>query len=432
MCDQHRPLLLLVLVFLCLGCRKDRDEQPPTVRILSPQQGFSVTIPDTFTVEVEVSDDRMVRSLVIGLTDVNGVPIGPMVSVNVDARSATVVRDVIITDERIESGTYTLMARASDGTNDRKAFVSAAVQAAPLRLRAVYITPAFGSIGAVIQRIDSTGAMAPFTTVQDLNGASVDSYSQHVLFSGSTNAPLAAIPTNTGSMGWQVGNLNAQSIPYFIGLKRDPTDGRHYFSTNDGFIRGYSGAGSQTFTGQALSGFRGWRTVVVGEWLVCAQRSISLPEDRLVGLALASGTAMGQFPLDLDVVDMYRRTDQHALIFGNRSGSGWIQDRNVVEGGGYEPREFTGSPISATLRLDANTWVIALPGQLLRYAYATNSVSVIASGFTAQCLAHESATGTLYAGVDDQLILLDPFTGTVIGSNSIGTDIGAILPLLNR
>jgi hypothetical protein len=430
--DQQRLLLLLFLVVVALGCRKDKDDTPPTVRILVPGNGASISVPDTLTVRVEVSDDRVVRSVVISLNDVNGVPVAPPVTVTVGAPSAVIERDLVVTDERLNSGTYTVTARASDGSNERNAFRSIQVQAAPLRLRAVFITPPFGNQSALVQRLDSTGVMSAFTTVQDLNGAAIDSYHQRLLLAGSASAPLVAIPTAAGAVSWQQPNLNAESIPYFEGLRVDPSDGRIYYCTNDGFIRGFTGTGSQTYTAQALQTFRARRTVVVGERLVSVQQSISLPERRLVTQAYASGALIAQFALDLDVVGMYRRTDQHVLIFGNRDGTGVVQDRNIQEGGSYEPREFPGTAITATVRIDANTWVIALAGQLIRYSHSSNSISPLASGSTATTLAYEAATGTLYAGVDDQLMTLDPLTGAITGSYSIPGGVGRILPLLNR
>jgi hypothetical protein len=430
--DQHRLLLLVLLLVVALGCRKDKDDTPPTVRILAPGSGMSISVPDTLTVRVEVADDRIVRSVVISLNDVNGIPVAQPVTVTVDAPSAVIERDLVVADERLGSGTYTLTARATDGSNERNAFRSIQVQAAPLRLRALFITPPFGNQGGVVQRVDSTGVMSAFTTVQDLNGAAIDSYHQRLILAGSASAPLVAIPTAAGAGSWQQPNLNAESIPYFEGLRVDPTDGRIYFATNDGFIRGFTGTGSQTYTAQALQSFRAMRMVVVGERLVSVQQSISLPERRLVTQAYASGALIGQFALDLDVVGMYRRTDQHALIFGNRDGTGVIQDRNVQEGGSFEPREFAGTVITATERLDDNTWVIALAGQLIRYGHSSNSISPLANGFTATTLAYEAATGTLYAGVDDQLITLDPLTGAMTGTYSMPGGVGRILPLLNR
>ena len=421
-----------LLVVLLAACRKERDDQPPTVRILEPGNGFVINVPDTFTVRVEVSDERIVRSVTIALADVNGVPVSPPVTATVDNGSATVVRDLVVSDERLLSGAYTLTARASDGANESRAFRSVQLQAAPLRTRAVFITPPFGQGQAAILRIDSTGAVSTFTTVQDLNGAAIDSHDQHLLLAGGLTAPLVALPTAAGANTWQLPNLNADGLPYFNGLRRDPTDGRFYVATGDGHVRGFTGSGSQTFTGQVLPSFRGLHTVLVGERMATVQRSISLPDTRLVTLARASGALIGQYPLDLEVVDMYRRTDQHALIFGNRDGSGIVQDRNVEQGGGFEPREFPGTPILATVRLDGNNWVIALPGQLVRYAHASNGLTLLASGIDAQALALDAASGALYVGTADAMLTMDPVTGAVLATLPVAGGVGRILPLLNR
>ncbi len=431
--DQRSAVILAFLMLLASACRKDKDESPPRITILQPSEGYVLSIPDTMVVSVEVSDDMTVESVQFILADVNGVPITSPVTVAVNSPSATVVRDLIVLDERIPSGSYTLTVRASDGSNERKVFRSINVLAAPLRLRALFIAPPPGSSPATITRIDSAGNQSLLTVMNDIHGAAVDGYSQHVFLAGGLTAPVIASPTAASAFGWQIPNLNAMGLPYFNGPRMDPADGRLYYSTNDGFIRGFTGEGAQTFTASAMAGYASELTSIVGDRVISIQRNLVQDDLELVALALLSGQQLAQFPLDLDtVLAMDARTDQNLLLFGNRDGKGYILDRNAYQGAEFELRVFNEGPIRDVVRSDQNTWFMAVEGVVVRYHYPSNTVIPLASIPEVRALAKDEATGVLYAGSGAEIQILDPTTGNINGTITCPTEVGYILPLLNR
>ena len=429
---QPALVLLSMLTSLCTACRKDKDSSAPSITILAPGAGSTVAVPDTLVVRVAVEDDHIVESVWIAVTNTDGVPIAAPITASPGSTSAVVEGGIPMTDERIAQGSYTLTVRVSDGPNSRSAFLTLGVQAAPLRLRAIFIATPAGTTAAEVLRIDSTGAVASFTTLSDLSGAVADGYGQHVVIAGGTMSDMVAVPTAGYAHPWSVPNLNATGTPYFAGLRLDPADGRIYFGTNDGFIRGVTGEGAQTFTAQVPGGYRSRLTAVVGDRLVSAQAAIALPEHRMATHAYPSGQFVAAFPLDMEPVALDQRTEQNALFFGNIGVDGVIQDRSIGSGGSFVVRQFPGERIQAVQRIDANTWAIALAGRIVRFTYPTNGLVVLAPGVSADALAYEAATGRLYAGVGAQLLFMDHMNGSVLESMDLPYSIGAILPLLNR
>jgi len=430
--DQH-PLVLLACVAVLAGaCRKDKDGSPPVVDILLPGEAFTLSVPDSLAIRVRVQDDRRVESLWIALASVDGVPVAPPITVGVGAASAVIDRHLAITDERLPSGTYRIIARASDGTNERSAFRAITVLGAPLRLRSVFIAPPPGTSPANILRIDSVGTLSTFTTVADLNGAVGHAGSQHLVLAGGASEPLRAIPAAPFANPWQVANQGTGTRPYFTGLRLDPLDGRLYFGTEDGFIRGYMGSGAQTFTARTMPGHRSMATALVGDRLVSEQVPDGQPDRRLAVFAHPSGDRLADFPLDVSVVHVDRLTNERVLLFGNRGGQGVLRDWHVPSGTSSELRVVTEGPIAAVQRLDANIWVIALPGRLVRFSHAGNSVSELAGGVAATALGYESVTNTLYTGAGSQLLLMDPVSGSIRNQYSLPQEVGFVMPLLNR
>ncbi len=421
---------LAAAVIAMAGCRKERNE-PPRVEILLPAEGHVLAVPDTLLVHAHVSDDRAVESVWFALTDDNGVPVAPAEMRTLGHAGGDVYAALPVVAPTTPGGTFTLVVRASDGQESRSAFRDVTVLPEPLRLRALYLVPPAGTAPATIVRIDSAGHISDFTTLADIDGGAVSSAQQYVVFAGGTTAPMTAYATQ-GAGGWQAGNQNGTGAPYFLGLRHDPADGRFYVGTNDGFVRGYLPHGQQVFTAHLGEYFRSYRTAVVGGHLVSAQDHIGQPQDRLAHLAMPSGAALGAFPLDVHAVHLDARGTDHVLVFGERDGQGVVQERHVELGGVYEMRVFNEGPVRAVQRLGTDAWAVALPGRIVRFTYSTNGIAVLLDGPTADALAYEAATGTLYAATGAQLLRIDPNTGALLGTMSVPGPVGTILPLLNR
>jgi hypothetical protein len=83
-------------------------------------------------------------------------------------------------------------------------------------------------------------------------------------------------------------------------------------------------------------------------------------------------------------------------------------------------------------RLTDGTFIIALPDGLVRYSTTSNSITLVAQGIDARCLAYDAASGILHAGVGNQLVAVDPLTGASSVQHVLPHPVGDILPLLNR
>jgi hypothetical protein len=426
----------LVLLATLAACRKEKpDDQAPSVSFLMPGEGAELTIPDTLAIQVSVSDDREVRNLTVQLLSPSGVPVVNVASTSVNAASATINAALVLLSEQLASGAYTLQARASDGTNDGFAFRTIQVQAAPWRLRAVYITSPWGLPGtATLSRIDSVGQVDTWSLGSELGGAAMDPATQRLFTSGITQAPLQAYPVGPGATAWSVANLHSGSgsTPYFLGLRVDPVDGRLYTGTEDGRIRGWTTSGSSTLVAQVPAGRRSEATAVVGDKLVSEQVEVAGGGRSLATHSYTAGTLLQQFTLNVDVLVMHQRTSSHALVFGNRNGDGVVQDRQVELGGNFEVRIFPGAPLHAVAQVNATTYVLAHGDRVSRWTYTTDDLSTLITGVDVDALAYDPASGVLFMGIGNTVEARDPLTGALVYSRSLPHPVGSILPLRNR
>ena len=211
----------------------------------------------------------------------------------------------------------------------------------------------------------------------------------------------------------------------------DPLDGRTYFATRDGFIRGFTGEGAQRFTAQTLTGYRCEAITVLGDRIATWQRAIAEPEQRVVTYTV-SGTILDILPVEQELVQLFQWTNTSAHLFANEFGHGKVIDLYIASGGSQEVRVFQNEEIRAVARKDPDTFYIALQDRIVRYDRSSSTVVQLITGIMANTIAYEPATGALLVAQWNDLLTIDPQTGAVTNTTSTGAPIGSILPLRNR
>lgn len=427
---QQSLLVAACAAAITLGCRKDKDSEPPAVRITAPGAGFSVNIPDTITVGVAVSDNERVKSLSVLLTDASGVPIAAPVAVPVDAPSRQLTIGLPLTDERIASGTYILTAVADDGANTARDFLSITVQAAPLRLRALYLVPPPSQPPpCIITQIDSTGSASAFITLNELAAAAIDL--DHLYTCGTASEPLRRWGLGSGNA--MVLAPNAATHPnYFSALRLDPADGRLYACTADGLVRGFNASGSLVFSAALSPGFIGEATAAVGGNLICAAVHPATQQRLLVKHGYATGARLAEFSLAAAPVELFARGEQHVLLFGNNAEGGVILEVNTELGGSFAMRAFPGEALACVARFAEGRYVLGFASGIRRFDYQSNAVTTIVPGIGPSGLTFDPVSGAVLAAHGAQVTAFHPVTGVITSTQSAPHPVGRVLLRLNR
>lgn len=428
---KTHPYFVAFLIIISAGCRKDRDNTAPNVQVSTPGIGTSIQLPDTLLVQVNVSDDHALERLVIDVLNADGAPVAATASFTLSGTTASVLHQFIISDERLRSGDYTIEARAFDGANEGKGFRSITLNEVPLRLRAVFMAPAFSNTSSTIQKLDSVWQVSDFISVQDLIGMAVDSYTQHLMIAGSQFQPIQALPTTITSNSWQYTAPSNDAPEQFTTLSVDPDNGLTYFATRDGFIRGFTGNGAQTFTAQSLSGYRTQAIVSLDERVITWQKAIAGPEQQAVSYTVA-GSVLEILPVPFERIQLFRRTSGRLILFANENGNGVVKDLNITEAGCPTRYLFTEGTISAAVQLDPDNYIVALPDRIFRYTYSTNLRQQLTTNIVVEDMAYDHATGILFVAEGNMLHTVDPNSGVIANSISTGMAVAHLGILNNR
>ena len=427
-------LMALLCGSLLLGaCKKDTDTSGPHIEILAPSAGFVLQLPGQLAVSVRIHDDHIVESATISLLNGNGIPVAPSATATPGSSMAVIDRTLTVTSELLLSGEYTLVVRASDGTNESQAFQPIQLIEVPLRLRAAFVITIPTPSTVRIQRIDSTGSISDWAMLsQDFSNAAISSRDRRLLVAGGVSGPITALDAVTSSNAWQLPNTNGLGVPYFTAMAIGADD-IAYSATNDDYIRGRRPMdGSQIFTAQTLTGFRASLLHAHHNVLFTVQRETGSSLVTMQTYSLSSGVLLDGDLLDLEVVAMASRDADHVLVFGNRSGDGVIQDRHVTSGSVWEPIDFPGTPIQAMAPMTGDQYALGFADGLRRYDFSTNSATPFGPAADASFVQYDPVSGHCWVAGDGQVQVVDPGSGMVLSTYPVADPIQELLLLFNR
>ena len=430
---QHWLLLVTLTATTFSSCKKEEKVRAPVVTIVTPGNGFDLSVPDTLDVVVDVSGEQAIEQVSFTLTNADGVPISAPLYSAPASNPARLEVVIPITSDLLASGRYTLTVQASSGDMHGKDYTEIDIIGTPLRLRRVLAIgrPDEGSVSVHV--IDSTGSISLANTLlMDLGGAAVSSAARTFAMVGSIQGPLIAFGPDGVQVPWQKPNLSGSGIPWFTSLDLC-ADGRYHVGTTDGTLRGYNAATGATERVYDLSvNFRARSTCLVEQRLVVAQVDQTGSAWQLGVYQASSGAMVAEQVLERTVVAMFKRDGTHVLLFGNDNGQGMVEDHDLMNDGGWEPTTWN-SNINAVERLDANTYLVALAdGSLERFTYSNAGSITIATIADMRDLSLDPASGLIYAAAGTDVLAINPQNGQTLANYGIGVPVHHVLPLLNR
>ncbi len=432
---EHRLLLLAAVLLALAGCRKDGDADGPEVTITAPGTAFTAVMPDSVRVEATVSDNERVEQVTFSIVDANGIPVAGPLTLEPTTNPVTLSVDLPLTSDLVEGGEHRVKVVASDGANRGQAERVIDVVAIPRRTRAVLLVTSPGFSPVRIYRIDSTGQLGAtpvVTLAQDIAPSALSTKYGRLYVGAGVTGQLTALIPDDGGVSAQVGVQNALPSPYHTALHVGAS-GRLFAASNEGALRRYGK--DLEGTGYAATALNEHRIIGILETgnavLTTQSRYVSPVGHSLARYSPTAGVQQNAWVLDKAPVAFFERDEDHMLLFGNRNGGGVVEDRNVVDGGYWEPRTFA-DPVLAVARIDANTYIVSTGGTLQRFTYTNAGALTIASGIAAEVMAYDEVNGVLIAAEGGQVSFLDPGSGATLASYTVPAAVVNILPQYNR
>lgn len=411
---MSRFLLILSILAVFSSCRKETDEEEPSITVLY-QNGSSFNYGDTISLRIRVTDNVEVERVQMNLLK-NGISFGTSGSSDVFQQSSELGLELVISDRTIETGNHSLNIFATDGNNDENLFLSIWVNELPLRFTGLVAITENGS-NVFLNRFDSILAPeTPQNLIMDYGASALNSFSQELIIGGAGNGDLLGVSLLDLNTNWSYPNLGNTNLPFFLDAQYNGSKRITYVCQEDNNIRGFNSNGINQFNANTISTHRPLRSWVIGERVVVLEKDRSLNQYQLTPFFF-SGIAETSFPSDMEVVELFERSAGSAIMLGNRNGSGVIRIYSETNGPGFELRELSGIPFTCAIQFNADQYLIGTSSSLYAFNYTSNSLLPVLSA-TASSMVYDPVSGGVYFLSGANVVVYNPSNAT---TSNVGT-----------
>ncbi|NND94685.1 MAG: Ig-like domain-containing protein [Flavobacteriales bacterium] len=418
-------ITLLGAILMYSSCKEDTDEIAPSVSITEPQDGQTVTMPDTIIVSARVEDDKQIEFINFGLVDINLNSIGQRISVGNISNPKEFSSTLEIIDLDIEDGTHYLEVFASDGTNDEREFIEMNIIAIPREYQGIVFLESISN-DQTIKFIDTGGQVIDLTS--SIEGDAIFSISSRLnslrVFNSDANS-LTSIQINSGLIQWEVLSV-LQGLENAIDIQNDPFSRSTRILTDDSRIINYDKfgmiAGQVEFNSEWIP-----ITMLVEEseiWLA----SFTPSGYRVSKLFKSTGFELDHFTLPDRPILLQRLNNDELIVIDEEGG---VRILNSSVGGQFGISVVDSGDINSLLVNDGVAYFISSTS-LYRYVTGAIQASIIHTG--------TEITGLTYDSVNQRLIIAD--SGSLefyilnplqnVGNVNIGGEIISPMTLFNK
>lgn len=404
-------LFLLLLSLAFVSCRRDEGGSEPSVEFLSPANGAQYDIFDSIHVNVKMSDDHGLANLKFRLTDMNMLPVMPVIEQSINGRNYETSFDFPITNIRITTGNYYFYADVTDVDGNRRSIYRIVqITEVPRELKGFFAATVPASNTLKIYKADTSWTATSWNVfTSDFTDMTLSNYWQQVYMSGDITGPLRAVSIDGVTPGWSQ-NAFPSSAKYWGGLS--VADRRLLVSVRgQSQVRSLDETGAQGFFAMADNGYFPESQIQVANRIFIEEKEISTQAGRMVVFS-SSGGSIQETSMAVDAMLMVPKDNDNIYVLGNGAGQGHLLIYDVAANGFWEPITLPTGFITAATQIDSTTLLIAMDnGNLYRFTYSPVGLLTWASGINSTQLRYDPVNDEVYSaeGTDVKVYSYNPF-----------------------
>jgi hypothetical protein len=398
-------LVLIFLLSFLFHCKKEND-QGPVIRFIYPVSNLQLSVNDSIYIEAEISDDNFLEKVSIQLLDQNENPVEASIVYHPNNNSFHISTLYHVNNSLLESGNYLLAIKASDGKNISKSAIVIGIQALPIeRLKVFALTGSGTSVN--VHLLDSSVGYTLFSNIQgDYLDASISSRQKRLNILGRSQGPFTVLNANTGALVKEISGNCVIASPCFENLQFQ--NELNFISYSDGSVKAFNGNGIQNFELEEDGYFRPGDVCLNGDYLFVELHYLNPPENKIGAFFYPSGVATLEAPLDMDILEMYERTDFEVYLIGHSNGRAYIKTFSRLTNSLNSLMDLGAMKINSVYNFESTRFFLATDHGLWVYSIHAppNSLSNI-TPTPLQQVNYDPVYNEFYLAENDQIRVLD-------------------------
>ena len=393
--------MVVFSIMLVISCKK-KDNSAITVTIYAPLQGMVYNVGDTIKIKAHVSSVNALKTGDIALLDANYINNDATLAVSVAGNEADVNANYILTNEKLNTGSYYIQVQATDGNTVGKAFQNVFIHAVPLAKKGVFVVTGSNNANTKVYTFDQNNTILPVVSLNgDFGNASVSNNDQCMYTCGIYSGPFSNINLLSYAIDW---NILAGSgiLPSFENVYSH--DRLTFLADYNQNIIGYAKNKSIGFHALTNVGTYAHTLYADAQYLYAEQRSYAGNDIRMVLYRLTTSAAYQEVAINQDIKAIFTINKDSLMLFTNANGVGYAKIYNIVSNSIVNSYPMANGALLSVAQIGPSQYIVGHQNGI--YIYSTNmmgSETLFDATNAATCIRYEPIGSQLFVATANNL-----------------------------
>ena len=401
-------LSVISITILTFACKKESDENPPTIEVFKPVKNSSYNTFDTIPIKALLKDDIGLKFASAELQDANLVTVLPPSSFTLHTSEYQMNTSLIINNIHLNSGKFYILITAKDKLNTTRSFTEIHVNGLPFIVKGYMVYESLEEQVELHNYFNGTDSVK-WVKEGPFKDGLLDNYHQQAGYLQQPDGPFFTHPLFPLFNPWELppsqgGITFCRAQPDEVGIQIGYKDGTLAIFIEEGNLRKTYQSDQDYYP--ALSLLNGNNVII---WQVKNN-----PDQNRIEVFFAAGGLRQVSAYNPHIINLVNKSEHEIFIGANENGSGILQTYNLDNGLFFDNHDFTDNPIVALCRGKEGVVFIATDQGI--YKYDTNSQSVPSpiSNLLAIHLEWDLVNQVLVITTENELIVLNSLWSPIL------------------
>lgn len=426
--NRNFSLYSFLILLMLSACAKEKDLQAPKIRIQSPLNSTSYTVPFQLSVVATISDDVGLDYYQIKISGPDGQVVQSL-QINTNEKEKQVNEVFTMSDIHLASGIYTINVKASDGNHLSSKYVQINVSGINRVLEKVFISSKQNNQGK-LKYIAGNSLTDFYAILNEPSFFLINSYYQKIALAEKAGNPIQILNAQNGSVEQNIVNVTSQAN-YFTATHYSTINHSLLIGTSDQKIKVFNSGGDFLYQFSVSNGFQAEQIYHFEDVILVAEKSQTTTNKKLSCYNYNSGNMLFSNSINFDHIVLLGEFNHQPLFWVNTGSNGEVKSIHKNSGAITTLYNF-GQAIIQVRTIHSGYYLILLTNGIYLYNSTSNTINQIINSNQLIDFQYDNISEIIYAMSLTDVRAYLAANGTLINQVSSSDTLVSIQLLYNK